>query len=164
MEKFNDARFQAVEFAKAFEMRFEESFKGIIKGTMTVQDAFRSMFMRIADHFLDMAAQMVSTQITKGILGLIAGSFGGGTENVFAGFERGPTDPKTLTMNSFKLMVAVPPGGRSYIVGERGPELFSPGVSGMITPNHAFGGTTSVVVNVDASGLQLKVMSQVEKS
>ena len=75
MEKFNDARFQAVEFAKAFESAFEESFKGIIKGTMTVQDAFRSMFMRIADHFLDMAAQMVSTQITKGILGLIAGSF-----------------------------------------------------------------------------------------
>ena len=102
MAKFNDARFQAVEFAKAFGGAFEESFKGIIKGTMTVQDAFRSMFMRIADHFLDMAAQMVSTQITKGILGLIAGSFGGGgTENVFAGFERGPTDPSTLTMSSF---------------------------------------------------------------
>ena len=32
---------------------------------MTVQDVFRSMFMRIADHFLGMAAQMVSTQITK---------------------------------------------------------------------------------------------------
>ena len=151
MEKFNDARFQAVEFAKAFESAFENSFKGIIKGTMTVQDAFRSMFMRIADHFLDMAAQMVSTQITKGILGLIAGSFGGGTENVFAGFERGPTDPNTLTMDSFKANGGPVKGGRSYIVGERGPELFSPGVSGMITPNNAFGGTTSVVVNVDAS-------------
>ena len=43
-------------------------------------------------------------------------------------------------------------GGNDYIVGERGPELFSPGVSGMITPNHALGGGTSVVVNVDASG------------
>jgi len=37
-------------------------------------------------------------------------------------------------------------------VGERGPELFTPGVSGMITPNHALGGSTNVVVNVDASG------------
>ena len=110
MAKFNDARFQAVEFAKAFGGAFEESFKGIIKGTMTVQDAFRSMFMRIADHFLDMAAQMVSTQITKGILGLIAGSFGGGTENVFAGFERGPTDPSTLTM--VVLLMAADPVGR----------------------------------------------------
>ena len=42
--------------------------------------------------------------------------------------------------------------GSGYLVGERGPELFSPGVSGMITPNHALGGSTNVVVNVDASG------------
>ena len=42
--------------------------------------------------------------------------------------------------------------GGSYIVGERGPELFTPSVSGMITPNHALGGSTNVVVNVDASG------------
>ena len=42
--------------------------------------------------------------------------------------------------------------GGSYLVGERGPEMFSPGVSGMITPNHALGGSTSIVVNVDASG------------
>ena len=42
--------------------------------------------------------------------------------------------------------------GGSFIVGERGPELFTPGVSGMITPNHALGGSTNIVVNVDASG------------
>ena len=42
--------------------------------------------------------------------------------------------------------------GNDYIVGERGPELFSPGVSGMIIPNHALGGSTNIVVNVDASG------------
>ena len=41
--------------------------------------------------------------------------------------------------------------GRSYIVGERGPEVFTPGVSGGITPNHAMGGA-NVTVNVDASG------------
>jgi len=42
--------------------------------------------------------------------------------------------------------------GGSYIVGERGPELFTPGSSGNITPNNQLGGSTSVVVNVDASG------------
>ena len=30
--------------------------------------------------------------------------------------------------------------------------MFSPGVSGMITPNNALGGSTTVIVNVDASG------------
>jgi len=43
-------------------------------------------------------------------------------------------------------------GGGTYLVGERGPELFSPSVSGMITPNHMLGGSTNIVVNVDASG------------
>ena len=41
--------------------------------------------------------------------------------------------------------------GKSYIVGERGPEMFTPGASGHITPNHQLGGSTSVVVNVDAA-------------
>ena len=39
------------------------------------------------------------------------------------------------------------------MVGERGPELFSPGRSGSIAPNNSLGGT-NVVVNVDASGSQ----------
>lgn len=31
-------------------------------------------------------------------------------------------------------------GGQSYLVGELGPEIFTPGVSGGIIPNHAIGG------------------------
>ena len=43
--------------------------------------------------------------------------------------------------------------GSSYMVGERGPELFTPKHGGSIVPNNALGGgTTNVVVNVDASG------------
>jgi tape measure domain-containing protein len=46
-----------------------------------------------------------------------------------------------------------PPVGRPSLVGERGPELFMPGVRGSIIPNNALGGgSTNVVVNVDASG------------
>ena len=46
-----------------------------------------------------------------------------------------------------------PPVGRPSLVGERGPELFMPGVRGSIIPNNALGGgNTNVVVNVDASG------------
>ena len=39
-------------------------------------------------------------------------------------------------------------GGQSYLVGERGPELFTPGSSGNITPNSAMGGNT-ITVNVN---------------
>lgn len=45
-----------------------------------------------------------------------------------------------------------PPVNRPSIVGERGPELFVPRSSGTIVPNHAMGGSTNVVVNVDAKG------------
>lgn len=50
-------------------------------------------------------------------------------------------------------------GGTPYMVGERGPELFVPGSSGSIVPNHALGGggvTLNVTVtNPVASGEQL---------
>lgn len=48
-------------------------------------------------------------------------------------------------------------GGSTYLVGERGPELFTPGASGMITPNHALGGNMNLTVNVvNQSGQQVK--------
>ena len=39
--------------------------------------------------------------------------------------------------------------GGSYIVGESGPELFTPSSSGNITPNHAMGGGSTITVNVN---------------
>jgi Flp pilus assembly pilin Flp len=40
-------------------------------------------------------------------------------------------------------------GGTSYLVGERGPELFTPNSSGMITPNNRLGGgNTTINLNV----------------
>jgi hypothetical protein len=39
--------------------------------------------------------------------------------------------------------------GTTYLVGERGPELFTPSSSGNITPNHAMGGGNTITVNVN---------------
>ena len=51
-----------------------------------------------------------------------------------------------------------PPVGRPSIVGERGPEIFVPRSAGTIIPNHQIGGggSTNVVVNVDASGSSIE--------
>lgn len=49
-------------------------------------------------------------------------------------------------------------GGMPYVVGERGPELFVPGSSGSVVPNHALGGNVTLnvtVTNPVASGEQL---------
>ena len=156
LRKLNDVQFQVVELSKTLGSAFSESFKGIIKGTMSVADAFRSMFMRIADHFLDMAAQMMAAQISRGFMGLFANAFGGGIGggDVFAGKGLTAATPGEVTMKNFA-NGGRPPVGRASIVGERGPELFVPDRAGTIIPNHAMasmGGSTNIVVNVDASG------------
>ena len=100
--------------------------KGLIKGTQSLNEALSNVLDRITDAFLNLAifGNFAGSSVTGGLLGLIPGLANGGSAK----------------------------GGKSYIVGEKGPELFTPGVSGMVTPNHALGGSTNVVVNVDASG------------
>lgn len=53
--------------------------------------------------------------------------------------------------------------GQTYLVGEKGPELFTPGVSGGITPNGGFGGggnTINVTVNGGDPNSIVRVLQQ----
>ena len=99
-----------------------DAIEGAINGTKTLGDVARSVFGAIQRQLINFAA----TSFLRAIPG-IGGFFANG----------GVTKPN-----------------KSYIVGERGPELFTPGVTGRVTPNHEImgGGSTTVVVNVDASG------------
>ena len=153
-EMLNPMR-QILDLSVSIRDGFEESFKGIIKGTMTVQEAFRSMLNRIADHFLDTAARMAATQIQKGFLGLFSNMFNFSNLVNDAGNEMASQGSRIAGSRNLGRRADGGPvrRGNSFIVGERGPELFSPGVSGMITPNEMLGGgSTNIVVNVDASG------------
>ena len=100
--------------------------KELIKGTETLSGLLSNVLNKMADAFLNL-----------GLFGNIGGSFSPGSG---------------LLGKIFKAEGGSVKGGGSYIVGERGPEMFTPGVSGMVTPNHALGGSTNIVVNVDASG------------
>jgi len=155
LKKLMSVGFMVTTVADTVGSAFGESFKGIVKGSMTAQDALRNLFQRTADAFLDMAAQLIAKQIQMKILGIglrfFGGGIGGGETDVFAGFNRGATDPNTLTMASFA-NGGRPPVGRPSLVGERGAELFVPDRAGTIIPNHELGGGMNIVVNVDASG------------
>ena len=70
--KLQNPTYQLIEAASAISEAFSTSFKGIISGTMSVQQAFANMFQRIADHFLDMAAQMAAASLKQGILNMFA--------------------------------------------------------------------------------------------
>lgn len=51
--------------------------------------------------------------------------------------------------------------GNAYLVGERGPEVFMPGASGNIVPNHALGGN-NVTVHIDARGADSASAARIE--
>jgi tape measure domain-containing protein len=164
LTKLLDVGNQIVTIGDAIGTSFGESFKGIISGTMTAQEALASFFQSVADAFLDMAAQIIAKWITMTILNSVLQLFPGGglAKAGGAGFNMGAINNTGLSTfnstNSFAnlgMKAAGGPvaGGTPYIVGEKGPELFVPGRGGTIVPNHAMGGgTTNVVVNVDASG------------
>ena len=140
-----------LDLSKQIKIGFEDSFKGIIRGTMSVSDAFRNMLNRIADYFLDTAAQLLALQIQKGFLGLFTNMFNFTDPLSKAGLT--DASPSEVTMKNFA-SGGRPPVGRPSIVGERGAELFVPDRAGTIIPNHELGGMggTNIVVNVDASG------------
>ena len=156
---------QVIAAAEAIGNAFSESFKGVMSGAMSAQEALASFFQSVADHFLDMAAQMIAKWIQLTILNSIlklfpsgpatgAAASGGNTHTSGAGFAGGFSLPPLLPGRAKGGSVS---GGSPYIVGERGPELFVPGRSGIIVPNDKMGGgATSVVVNVDASGSKVQ--------
>lgn len=142
-----DAAYQVTQAAEAIGGAFSESFKGVIKGTMSVQQAFANMFSRIADHFLDMAARMMANRMMFNLLKMWGFSSFGGDLGLGANDLSGALDGFAAEGGPVK-------GGGSYVVGEEGPEIFVPNSSGKIIPNDELGGGggTSIVVNVDASG------------
>jgi len=157
LKKLNSVAFMVTNVADTVGNAFGESFKGIVKGSMTAQDALRNLFMRTADAFLDMAAQLIAKQIQMRILGIglnfFGGGLGGGGGGVIDSMSVPLVDPLTgigTAANGGQI-----PGRKPTLVGERGAELFVPNTGGTVIPNHdlgGLGGTTNIVVNVDASG------------
>ena len=110
----------------------KEGIKGLIKGTSTLGD----MLNNIADKFLDIA-------LNQALFGDILGSSGDKGGGIL-GFLSGGKLAKGGRAA----------GGKSFLVGEKGPELFVPRSTGTVVPNNKLGGggNNNVVVNVDASG------------
>lgn len=89
-------------------------------------EAFAGVLDNIIDKLIEIAINAALNSIFPG-LGVVGGLFGGGRAS------GGPVSR-----------------GKTYMVGERGPELFTPSSAGSITPNHKLGGAgeTRIVLDV----------------
>lgn len=153
--------------AEGIGLAFSDSFKGIVSGTMTAQEALAGFFQSVADQFLDMAAQIIAKWIQLTILNSIlrlfpaTGAAGGSAELFGAGAPDAIAGGGIFSgagPYQFRANGGPVSAGSPYIVGEKGPELFVPGKSGTIVPNNKLGssGSSNVVVNVDASGSKVQ--------
>ena len=157
IELLSDPIHQVIELSKTLGSAFSESFRGIVNGSMTAQEALANLFQRTADHFLDMAAQMIAAQIRMQAVNLFM-SFLNPFDSLMAPGGRyegqpgplAPTPPPLPPLPG-KALGGPVGAGQPYMVGERGPELFVPGAQGNIVANSAMG-SANVTVNVDASG------------
>lgn len=81
-------------------------------------------------------------------------NLGSSIKGVFTGGEATATDPAPI--DGARAAGGPVSAGKNYLVGERGPEIFSPSSSGSIIPNNRTGGSVSndnrtITINITAS-------------
>ena len=127
------------------ESSIKNNLRDAITGAQSFGEAMTNVLNRIRDKIID-------SQIDK-LIGGFGEAFGkgstGGEKKGLGGFLGG-------ILGGLFADGGRPPVGKVSVVGERGPELFVPKVSGTIIPNNSMGGGDSVVnnitVSVDATG------------
>jgi hypothetical protein len=105
------------------------------------EKGIKGMLASFVDVIRRMAAELFAQQVLTGFF-----SLGTKLPGVVGSFSK-----SLLGSITGKATGGPVSGGTPYMVGERGPELFVPGSSGAIVPNHAMGGA-SITYNIDARG------------
>ena len=137
-QKVRDQVSISKELGDTLEQGLVENIKGAINGTQTFGQAMNNVLNSLKNKLMDRALSNLFSGIGDAVFGNDSGNKG------FLGGILG---------SIFKANGGPVKQGSSYVVGERGPEIFTPRASGNITPNNALGGVTNMItVNVDASG------------
>ena len=163
-----EALLPALNQAEQQQLRFNQAFaavtpavnslvgglREVVAGTKTAEEAFADFLNTIADQLINTAATMIAQYIALGIARMFAfgdnsGASGfnlsGGGSSVGSGGLPG-IDSLGGLFNGALPFIGVDAlatggtatGGAPYIVGEKGPELFIPGVTGTVTNNDQF--------------------------
>lgn len=125
------------------------SFINDIRNGVSASEALANALDKVADKLLDIALDSMFS--SRG-----GGGFGGILASIFGGFRAngGPVS-----------------GGKAYVVGERGPELFLPGQAGSIiprvpnmSPSSQSGANVTINAPINAPGADPAALARVEQS
>jgi hypothetical protein len=129
------------DFAKSLGLTFSSAFEdAIIKG-LSFRDVLKGIEQDIARIIL---RKGVTEPMANAIGGFMSGMFGGGAQQL-----SGPGMALGGPVSA----------GMPYTVGEHGPELFVPSMSGTVLPNDSLGGSVSIyqTINVDSRSDQASI-------
>ena len=135
-EKMKESTDQMAEYAKQAGRNIQDSFAEFLF------DPFKGGVQGMLDNFTIMLRKMAAEALASNILRSVGdwGSTGGGAGS-FLG------DIASSVFGGARAGGGAVSGGVSYLVGERGPEIFTPSSAGNITPNDKIGGRAVTVVN-----------------
>lgn len=147
--------------------KLQESLDGTADKAKTTQDTLSAMAEQAGRNIQDSFAEFLFNPFDKGVKGMLQsfgqtlqhmiaqavaadlakrifnwGDSGGGAGSVLGSIA-------SAVFGGARASGGPVLGGKTYLVGERGPELFTPGTGGSITPNNAIAGHT---INVYVSG------------
>ena len=146
-KRLNAIQTDSEKLGKSIANSFESAMMSMVDGTTSVKDAFKSMAREIIK-------ELYRIYVVKKITGMITSAFDGG-DAALSGPQHGGGRANGGPVQA----------GRSYTVGERGPEIFTPAMSGTITPNSGGGGGgTTIVQNINVStGVQQTVRAEIRQ-
>lgn len=130
------------ELGDTLERGLVENIKGAINGTQTFGQAMGNVLNSLKNKLMDRALSNLFGGIGDAVFG-----DGGSNKGLLGGFLGGIFGKKSMGGPVSR--------GKSYLVGERGPEIFTPNTSGGITSNNNMG-AVNINVNVDASGSEVE--------
>ena len=156
-----------MEVGQSIEQGVVQNLTDAVMGTKTLGQAAISVLNDLKRKLIEVAMEQAVSGLGNFIGTALGGLFGGGGGALASSAQLGaqatamtgiPSGANLLKgsfgISSIKRENGGPVmAGGSYLVGEKGPEMFTPSRSGTIIPNKAMGGVTNnIVINVDASG------------
>jgi hypothetical protein len=126
--------------------------------------SWSSLFRGLAAQIAGLGLNRLEGMLGGALSGGFGGGFGGGGNGDFGG-ETGGGGFFSKLFGGFRAGGGPTDSGKAYVVGENGPELFTPGSGGgSIIPNRAMagagGGGTTVHYTINAQGADVAAMEQ----
>jgi len=135
--------------ANTFARGLENSMMALVDGSMSVQDAFKSMAAAVIKELYRVLVVQQLVNAAMGIFGYSPAAGGGYIKT-----------PPVTGVGAYGGPVGA---GNGIVVGERGPEIFYPSTKGTIVPNKEMGGGVVVnqTINV-TTGVQQTVRNEIQ--